>query len=475
MDKDYEVEFYISEGGLTGSLRIVKDQGDVREISVDDLKEAISGQGITFGILQDALEQIAKDKILNKWVVFARGVKPEPGTDGAVKFHFEKERTRVALKETPDGKVNFKDLNLIQNVRKGDLLCEVVPPQPGRNGMTIRGEEIPTKAGEAAKLPGGINVYFSADRTQMFAAMDGLVRWSENTVIVEPVYTVHDVDASVGNIRFNGSVVVQGEVGDGYEIHAGKDITIASTVGRVVLEAGGDIRIAGGILGQEEALVTANGNVHAKFIQDAYVKAEGSIVVEDYIRNSLVSATGPVAVKNAKGFIVSSKVSSDTWIYCTTLGQKDAGIPSELSIGHSPLLQQEHERIKEEIATKALDFLRLYASLAKLRVIRTTCELTRQQEMLYEKIMGAMESIRKALVEKNARTFEITEKIHRAHQGNIYVAGTAHAGNTIRIGLASTTLTESADGVHFFLKEGRVEQMEYHLPAEVKKVLEAKE
>jgi len=475
VEKDYRVEFYISDGGMTGSLRIIPLGADVGEIRAEDLIEAASSEGITYGVDREAIEKVAREKIVNQWVVFARGVKPEAGSDGYVKFHFEKERPRVVIKEDPTGKVNLRDLNLIQNVKKGDILCEVIQPRPGKNGITVRNEEIPGKEGTPAKLPGGTNVSYSADRTQMFASLDGLVRWAENMVIVEPVYTVHDVDASVGNIRFNGSVVVQGEVGDGYEIHAGKDITIASTVGRVILEAGGDIRIAGGILGQEKALVTANGGIHVKFVQDAHVRAEKEIVVSDYIRNSLVSAAGPLVVKNPKGFIVSSKVSSDTWIYCNTVGAEDAGIPTELSIGHSPVLRQEEERLKAEIEEKALDFLRLHSSLVKLRAIRSSSELTRQQEMLYERILEAMESLRKTLLGKNARLIEIANKMSRAFLGNIYIEGRAYPGTTIRIGMASITLSEPADNIHYSIHDGQVVSHGFICVPEVKKILEAKE
>jgi uncharacterized protein (DUF342 family) len=110
------------------------------------------------------------------------------------------------------------------------------------------------------------------------------------------------------------------------------------------------------------------------------VKSEQAIIVNDYIRNSLVSAIGPVVIKNPSGFIATSKVSSDCWIYCNTVGQEDAGVETELSIGHSPVLHQEQVRIKEEIEAKTQDFLRFQASLAKLRGMKSTSELSRQQD-----------------------------------------------------------------------------------------------
>ncbi len=469
------MEIHITEGGLVASMRITPTGSEIFSVSAGDLLEHVQAEGITIGVLTEVIERMAQNRITGEWVVIARGVKPEEGTNGSVRFHFDKDRTKAKIQEDASGKVNLRDLNLIQNVRKGDLLCELIPPRAGKSGMSVKGEELPSKEGAHAKLPEAKNVTISADRTHMYAAMDGLVQWVDNAVQVDAVYTVHDVDASVGNIRFNGSVVVQGEVGDGYEIHAGQDITIASTVGRVVLEAGGNIHIAGGILGQEKAIVTANGNIHARFIQDAHVKSEKEIVVNDYIRNSMVSAIGPVVIRNANGFIATSKVSSDCWIYCHTVGQEDAGTETELSIGHSPVLHQEQVRIKEDIVEKTQDFLKFQSSLSKLRAMKSTSELSRQQEMLYEKILEAMDNLRKNLIQQNAKVMEITEKIHRTYQGNIYIEGTLHDHSTIRIGMASRTITGAMSKVHLYLKDGQIADAEFMLVPEVKKVLEARE
>lgn len=475
MDRDYRTEFYISEGGLVGSIKIVPNGEEVSDLRAEDLLEAVQTEGITTGVLTEVVEKLVREKTFNQWVVIARGIKPEEGRNGYIKFHFDKDRSKARIEEDASGKVNLRDLHLIQNVKKGDVLCEVVGPAIGKSGLSVKGEEMPSKEGTHAKMPSAKNVTYSADRTQMFAAIDGMVQWADNAVNVEPVYTVHDVDASVGNIRFNGSVVVQGEVGDGYEIHAGEDITIASTVGRVILEAGGSIRIAGGILGQEKAIITANGPIHARFIQDAHVKSEKEIVVNDYIRNSMVSAIGPVVIKNASGFIATSKVSSDCWIYCNTVGQEDAGAETELSIGHSPVLHQEQVRLREEIEEKSQDFLKLQSSLSKLRVMKTTSELTRQQEMLYEKILEAMETLRKTLTQQNSKIQEITEKIERTYQGNIYVEGKVFDRTSLRIGMASRTITGMQERVHFYLKDGQIAEAEFTLVPDVKKILEAKE
>ena len=475
MDKDYSVAFNITEGGLSASLQVVTSSPETVNVTVEDLLAVINNEGITFGLIPEAIDQIVKDKTINQWVVIARGQEPEQGKDGYIKFHFDTSRAKVTITEDASGKVNLKDLHLIKNVKKGDALCELISPQPGKPGISVKGEEILGKPGVSPKLPGAKNVTYSADRNQIFAAIDGMVVWLENAVNVEPTYVVHDVDASVGNIRFNGSVVVQGEVGDGYEIHAGEDITIASTVGKVVLEAGGNIKIAGGIMGQEEAMITAKGMIHAKFIQDAHVKSDKEIIVDGYIRNSLISAIGPVIIKNPNGFITTSQVSSDSCVYCHTAGQETADEKTVISIGRSPVLHREQQQMKEEIFERIQEFIRFQSSLAKLRVLKATSELSRQQEALYNKIIEGMGTIRRILNEQNAKIIEIVEKIHQTHQGNIYIEGTVYDQTDINIGMTSTTITGTKSGVHFYLKDGEIKESEFTMAPEVKKILESGE
>jgi uncharacterized protein (DUF342 family) len=193
-------------------------------------------------------------------------------------------------------------------------------------------------------------------------------------------------------------------------------------------------------------MITANGKIHARFIQDAHVISEKEIIVDGYIRNSLVSAIGPVIAKNSNGFITTSKVASDLCVYCHTIGQETAGGKTVISIGRSPVLHREQLRIKDEIADKIDEFQKFQSSLTKLRTLKATSELSRQQEMLYTKILDAMETLRKILTTQNAKIMEIVEKIHKTHQGNIYIEGTVYDQTDINIGLLGMTITVPNQG-----------------------------
>jgi uncharacterized protein (DUF342 family) len=475
VEKEYTVEVSITQGGLLASIRVVPSSPDleVSSIRLSDLHEALEKQGVTHGVWKEVLHQIVEEKPMGKWITVAKGEQPCEGKDGYVLYHFSKDSRKAKLKEDLSGRVNIKDMNLIQNVSRGDLLCEVVPPGTGKSGVSVRGEELPGKVGALAKLPSGKNAEVSEDGCRLLAGIDGMVVWADSGLSVEPVYMVDKVDSSTGNIRFNGSVVVNGEVGDGYEIHALEDVTVAMSVGRVMIHSKGNIRVSGGILGQEKAMITAGGGIRARFIQDAQVKAAGEIVVEDYIRNSQVTAGGPVVVRNPQGWISGSTVSSESWIYCHTTGNISSPVDTRLIIGQNPVLCHEREQHGQELVERIGDFLKLSSSLGKLRIMKAKDPLSRQQEELYQKILDAMETLRHNLYAMEARIHELTEKISAVYSGNIYVDGVANEGTMIMIGKAAREVRESRMKTQFSLRNAEIVESEFVMLPEIKEYLES--
>lgn len=473
MEREYKVEVSITQGGLVASIKVTPLTEEVSSVNASDLQEALQKAGVCFGIWSDALYQISEYKTLNKWVTVAKGEQPGEGRDGYVLCHFNKDGTKANLKEDLRGRVNIKDMNLIQNVTAGDVLCELIGPETGRSGTTVKGEEILGKIGSPGKLPSGKGIETSPDGNKLVAAIDGMVVWSDSEVNVEPVYMVDKVDSSTGNIRFNGSVVVNGEVGDGYEVHAQEDVTVAMSVGRVIITAGGNIRIAGGILGQEKAQVTAQGSLHVKFIQDAQVRARKEIVVEDYIRNSEVTAGGPIVVKSPQGWITGSSISSEVWIYCHTTGHEANPVSTRLIIGHNPALLHERELSKKDLVERIGDFLKLQASLGKLRTLKAKGALTGQQETLYTKILDAVETIKHNLYSIDSRIHGLTEKINAVFSGNIYIDGVANEGTIIMIGKAIREVEEARVKTQFSLRNNEILETEFVMLQEIKELLES--
>jgi len=460
---------------MLANIRLVQaaDTPDLNAIrlAADEIDFFLENSGITYGVDEAVIAGIVSERVFNEWVTVAHGKEPVPGIDGTITLLFSVDDSERRIKEDKQGAINLRELNLIQNVKKGDRLCDIQAAQRGTPGINVYGKAVLTKDGKNPRIPKGENVVLSEDGSKLLAAIDGMVTWDGVNVHVQPVYIVDVVDASVGNIHFNGTVLVNGEVGDGYEIHAGHDIIIAMSVGPVILEAQGNVRINGGILGSQKGLIKAGGDIELKFIQDAQVNAGGTIIVDEYIRGSQVNSIGPLIVKNPHGGISASTVSSETWIYAHTIGSEHAPVPVWLIVGHDPGLPNKKEGYIEDIYTSVKDFLKLYTSLAKLRRLKEKYDLSKDHEALYAKILSAMNRLKTHMVATDTEIAKIEEKIRQVYGGFIYVEGTVYEGTTIQIGNASLNIDSPKVAIQFSLMDGKLTESPYTAKPEIKTVL----
>ncbi len=60
-------------------------------------------------------------------------------------------------------------LNLVQNINKGEVICQQFRPVEGVPGRTVLDQEIPCKTGKEVRLPKGRNTEISEDGTQLLA------------------------------------------------------------------------------------------------------------------------------------------------------------------------------------------------------------------------------------------------------------------------------------------------------------------
>ncbi|HPO50527.1 MAG TPA: FapA family protein, partial [Spirochaetota bacterium] len=168
-------------------------------------------------------------------------------------------------------------------------------------------------------------------------------------VTVEEVYTVAgDVNLKTGNITFLGTVIVQGNVEDGFSVKASGNIEIHGSVGKCVLEADGDIIISQGFMGKHEGTIRAGKNVYAKFIENAKkVDSSEGVYVQDGIMNSSIDATKEITCVGKRATIVGGRLRAGELIKSKTLGST-ANVFTILEVGIDPKKRQRLDELNEE-------------------------------------------------------------------------------------------------------------------------------
>ncbi|HEY8391156.1 MAG TPA: FapA family protein [Capillibacterium sp.] len=354
----------------------------------------LNEEGVIFGLKEEIIHRIVEEKS-TKLTLVAEGVYPVDGEDASLRFFFETDRVKLLPKELENGRVDHRELSLVQNVQKGQALVEKKPATPGTPGKNVRGEEVKATPGKDVNIVLGKNVTW--EKNQVIATCDGEPTKSGNKVSVQLVHEIRDnVGYRTGNIDFVGTVHIRGDVESGFTVKAGGDVVITGNVEGGIIEAEGNITINGGIIGQDKSRIKCNGDLYARYIDHAQVDVEGEIRVRDAIMHSVVNSGQRIVLGTKKGMIMGGVVRAADLIDVQFLGSK-MGTQTEVEVGINPGYRRELNEIEKrmpalekelDMVEKALNLLNRQEELSpkreeqKAKLIRTSFVLKAEKRKL---------------------------------------------------------------------------------------------
>lgn len=455
---DEAIEISVSPDRMTASAVLRPPDGG-RSATWPELLAALGNAGVTEGVLPPGCEAFLTRPQYNVSAVLARGTPPARGEDGRLEYHFRTERTGLPLAEE-GGRVDYKNLDLIENVKKGQPLVTNHPPGPGRPGVTVTGVPLPPAPGKACALPGGRGVEPSPDGTRLLAALDGRVELEGRRVCVYAQYEIPgDVDPSVGHVDFLGDVLVRGGVLAGYAVKAGGSVDVCGPVeGRV--EAARNVTARGGIRGQSTAQVFAGGDVVTTFIEGAYVSAGGSVTAESIIQ-STVEAQAKVFVKGARGLVAGGVVRAAEAIVAQNAGTQSY-TPTVLETGVSPQQKARYEENRSRLETRRSEFTRLDMVLARLRKLAKAGALPAAQQEQARKLQTATAQISDEIARLEEETEALRRQIENAGKGAVHIRETVFPGVRIQLGSLMYKVDEACQFTSFKEANGEVAMLPFH-------------
>ena len=158
-EKKALIKIELTPDNMRAFLEIDPPVKDAAWPTYDEVLEEVKKAGVTYGVKEMVIRRVVEEKIVSP-VLIAEGKPPVKGEDASVSFHFETERAKLIPKEMEDGRVDHRELSLIQNVRKGQVLVERTPPTPGIPGRNVKGEELKAVGGKDIVLIAGKNTYW---------------------------------------------------------------------------------------------------------------------------------------------------------------------------------------------------------------------------------------------------------------------------------------------------------------------------
>lgn len=405
-----------------------------QEVDVREVEWELRRNNVFHGINKEMINYLIEKKEFGKPVLIAQATPPIIGEDAKLEYKFNIS-PEIHLKEKEDGKVDFRELGLINIVSAGQVLVVKKPATLGISGMTVTGKDIYVKNGLDIPLPVGKNTQISEDGLKLLAKIDGQVVFSHNKVNVESVFEIRgDVDYSVGNVDFPGSVIISGSILDGFKVKSGGNIEVGGCIEKAYVYAEGNIIVGGGIIGRDEGEVKSFKNIYANFIEHGNVEAGEDVIVNESIRHSKIDAKKRVIVQGRIGTITGGKIRAGEEINAKVIGSV-SGTLTIVESGSLPLLRDEVQKLKEELVSDEEKFKGVEEGIKYLLSLKEKMRdnFPEDKEKLLLQHIQAKNTLKEKLYTMSMALPLLEAEIHQVKEGRICAYKVVYPGVKISI------------------------------------------
>lgn len=451
---DEQAVINVSNDKLEAYIEFSEADGG-KELGYDDVVALVQANGIVYGVDNELLKNLVEQKNFGMSVKFAQGTPPIDGKDGVIVNKIEFTSSQRP-KELGGGYVDYYERETFNTVKTGDVIAEYIKPVPCVNGKNVLGEDIVAKEGKELPLPVGENVEVSEDGSKIIASTDGVAEIKNDKYFVSNILTIDgNVDLSVGNIHFEGNVKISGNVAACISITAEGSVEILGTVEGASITSKGDIRLKRGILGGGKGILKADGDVYAKFIENATVIAKKNIYASSIIHSNVESYES-IIVSGDKGMIFGGTAKATNKITAQCIGS-NANVATIIEIGISPCLREEYDELQEKMK-KLNDELNYISNVIDL----SKGQLNARQQEIKSKLVADRLRKRFSLDSVKKEMEQLNEKIESETQSSVNVSQTIYPGAKITIKTLTYVVNSTMSFSTFKIHDGEIVVISYN-------------
>lgn len=328
-------------------------------VKVEEVIARLSLLGITRGISTKrikALVQAARKLKPGNNVsgTIARGLPPRKGRDSRVKLAVNDASSREYVPQhITRHRVDMRNLGRIVTVKENDVIANVLPPRPGRNGYDVYGRALMAKEGKfIAPVLGDNTALHPENNKEIIATVSGQPKSVDGIIFVDDVYSVNGVNVKTGNIDYNGAVVVNGDVTESMRIIASGDITVNGFVESAYIKTEGNIVITEGINGKQDAndcVLEAGGCISVGHAQHVNIVTQRDLIVTKQLSHSTINCAGDLVVgaprDNADGSLIACRIIAGGKVCAGNIGSVSG---SKLTIDYTDAIAG-HQAIRKSL------------------------------------------------------------------------------------------------------------------------------
>ena len=400
---------------------------DSSELTVDEIKSDLASLNVTNGIIEEQITKFIDERNYYEKYLVAQGTMPREGKDGSIEYNFN-----VDLKPTPkmndDGTVDFHTLENVNHVKTGDIVAVLYPEDRGDAGIDVLGRSVLPRKVKRVLFRYGKNLSVSEDGTKLISQVSGHVQLEGDKVFVSNCLELVDVDASTGDIDYDGSVVIKGNVLAGFSVKAAGDISVSGIVEGATLISGGNITLNRGVQGMNKAVIKANGNLVTKFIESAQLVEVGGNIDTDSILHSKVNAKGKIVASGRNGLIVGGEVKSVVLVQAKNIGNA-MGTNTVVGVGLDPTAKKRVDELKKSLSELGANKIKLNQVMEALRKKQELeGSLSDDKREFQQKTMRNIILLEQQLTEQKQELEQLREQLSEDINARVRVEGNIYIG-----------------------------------------------
>jgi uncharacterized protein (DUF342 family) len=324
-------------------------QSLTKELHLLGIKRGISKKRL-IGLIQQCAQAQPGETFED---LISKGLPPRAGKSSRLKPLVQNVLDRILKPQSADSaRVDMRNLGAIITVQKGTEILRRMPPTKGRKGYTVGGDVISAKSGEWIKfIPGDGTVISDGDENLLLSDISGMPKFKDEKMWVDSIFSCKGVNVGSGNVNYDGSVFVSGDVTEKMEIYATGDVTINGFVDSASIHADGDIIITEGAMGkvnnsgvEYSTNLMANGNVYVQHGQGLDINCNGDVNIARQLAYSRIICRGKVtigSIDKPNGNIFASTIKCQNEVIAGTLGAvSGSNLTIDFSDGFNTLLER---------------------------------------------------------------------------------------------------------------------------------------
>lgn len=402
---------------------IIEMQNGIFEM--DLLMEYLEEKDVRAGIISTALEKIANGKYDKKPILVAQGKIPIKGADGWYEYFFKTDMQKKP-KMLEDGSVDYHDIEWFEVVKEGQKLAYYHEALEGTDGYDVSGNVIKARKGIEKRILRGKGFCLEEDKKTYRSLLNGMIRLEDDEMSITNHLMLDEINMTTGDINFDGSIHILGDVSSGMRVKATGDIVIDGNVEAAVIESDANIMLRKGMNASGNGMVVAGKNVVSRFFEATRVVADGNIEVDKCLNSQLY----------AKGMITSTRViaggilRTESGFYLNHVGNH-AGLRTVLKVQLEDKVRYEYHSIEDGITEVTREVQMLTKTYDEF-LEKFTAEQRSAMEV-FQKVEKAVYTKKKQLSQLVILEAELKKKIDKVMNARVVIGGNAYEGVVVEI------------------------------------------